>query len=53
MEYTYQCSWIIPFIPLSVPILIREELLFFPTATRNLRRLFERKKIKKKKLKDA
>nr|YP_010185598.1 NADH dehydrogenase subunit 5 [Epilobium hirsutum]QVL23095.1 NADH dehydrogenase subunit 5 [Epilobium hirsutum] len=38
MEYTYQYSWIIPFIPLPVPILIGIGLLLFPTATNNLRR---------------
>nr|YP_010927572.1 NADH dehydrogenase subunit F [Cuphea palustris]WKK46467.1 NADH dehydrogenase subunit F [Cuphea palustris] len=38
MEYTYQYSWIIPFIPLPVPMLIGAGLLLFPTATKNLRR---------------
>nr|YP_010927403.1 NADH dehydrogenase subunit F [Cuphea curiosa]WKK46297.1 NADH dehydrogenase subunit F [Cuphea curiosa] len=38
MEYTYQYSWIIPFIPLPVPILIGVGLLLFPTVTKNLRR---------------
>nr|YP_010388719.1 NADH dehydrogenase subunit F [Cuphea micropetala]UPQ43886.1 NADH dehydrogenase subunit F [Cuphea micropetala] len=38
MEYTYQYSWIIPFIPLPVPMLIGVGLLLFPTATKNLRR---------------
>ncbi|CAI8582976.1 unnamed protein product [Vicia faba] len=37
MEYTHQSSWIIPFIPLPVPILIGVGLLLFPTATKNLR----------------
>jgi len=37
MEYT---SWIIPFIPLPVPILIGVGLLLFPTATKNLRRMW-------------
>nr|UQU69142.1 NADH-plastoquinone oxidoreductase subunit 5 [Geoffroea decorticans] len=38
MEYTHQSSWIIPFIPLPVPMLIGVGLLLFPTATKNLRR---------------
>ncbi|KAL4373141.1 hypothetical protein AHAS_Ahas05G0052100 [Arachis hypogaea] len=38
MEYTHQSLWIIPFIPLPVPMLIGAGLLFFPTATKNLRR---------------
>ncbi|KAL5574065.1 hypothetical protein UlMin_023662 [Ulmus minor] len=36
MEYTYQYSWIIPFIPLPIPILIGVGLLLFPTSTKNL-----------------
>nr|YP_010927992.1 NADH dehydrogenase subunit F [Gyrosphragma latipetala]WKK46971.1 NADH dehydrogenase subunit F [Gyrosphragma latipetala] len=40
MEYTYQYSWIIPFIPLPVPMLIGVGLLLFPTATKNLRRVW-------------
>nr|QWK49823.1 NADH-plastoquinone oxidoreductase subunit 5 [Ulmus macrocarpa] len=40
MEYTYQYSWIIPFIPLPVPILIGVGLLLFPTSTKNLRRMW-------------
>nr|YP_009485977.1 NdhF [Bretschneidera sinensis]AWA25582.1 NdhF [Bretschneidera sinensis]URF21792.1 NdhF [Bretschneidera sinensis]URF21878.1 NdhF [Bretschneidera sinensis]URF21964.1 NdhF [Bretschneidera sinensis]URF22050.1 NdhF [Bretschneidera sinensis] len=40
MEHTYQYSWIIPFIPLPVPILLGVGLLLFPTATKNLRRLW-------------
>nr|YP_010232914.1 NADH dehydrogenase subunit F [Brachystegia eurycoma]QSX27957.1 NADH dehydrogenase subunit F [Brachystegia eurycoma] len=40
MEYTYQYSWIIPFIPLLVPMLIGMGLLLFPTATKNLRRVW-------------
>ncbi|XLS57351.1 hypothetical protein HN51_030983 [Arachis hypogaea] len=40
MEYTHQSLWIIPFIPLPVPMLIGAGLLFFPTATKNLRRLY-------------
>nr|YP_010331054.1 NADH-plastoquinone oxidoreductase subunit 5 [Didymodoxa caffra]UNY34359.1 NADH-plastoquinone oxidoreductase subunit 5 [Didymodoxa caffra]UNY34440.1 NADH-plastoquinone oxidoreductase subunit 5 [Didymodoxa caffra]UNY34521.1 NADH-plastoquinone oxidoreductase subunit 5 [Didymodoxa caffra] len=40
MEYTYQYSWILPFIPLPVPILIGIGLLLFPTATKDLRRMW-------------
>nr|YP_010026897.1 NADH dehydrogenase subunit 5 [Geum macrophyllum]QOS02664.1 NADH dehydrogenase subunit 5 [Geum macrophyllum] len=40
MEYTYQYSWIIPFIPLPVPVLIGAGLLLFPKATKNLRRMW-------------
>nr|QVX30290.1 NADH-plastoquinone oxidoreductase subunit 5 [Exostyles venusta] len=40
MEYTHQSSWIIPFIPLPVPMLIGMGLLLFPTATKNLRRMW-------------
>nr|YP_010733369.1 NADH-plastoquinone oxidoreductase subunit 5 [Neviusia cliftonii]ARD00644.1 NADH-plastoquinone oxidoreductase subunit 5 [Neviusia cliftonii]WEG92140.1 NADH-plastoquinone oxidoreductase subunit 5 [Neviusia cliftonii] len=40
MEYTYQYSWIIPFITLPVPMLIGAGLLLFPTATKNLRRMW-------------
>nr|YP_010625646.1 NADH-plastoquinone oxidoreductase subunit 5 [Indigofera argentea]WBG94376.1 NADH-plastoquinone oxidoreductase subunit 5 [Indigofera argentea] len=40
MEYTHHSSWIIPFIPLPVPILIGVGLLLFPTATKNLRRMW-------------
>nr|YP_011009764.1 NADH-plastoquinone oxidoreductase subunit 5 [Sieruela rutidosperma]WPW43024.1 NADH-plastoquinone oxidoreductase subunit 5 [Sieruela rutidosperma] len=40
MEHTYQYSWIIPFIPLPVPILLGIGLLLFPTATKNLRRMW-------------
>nr|WKK48655.1 NADH dehydrogenase subunit F [Rotala rotundifolia] len=40
MEYTYQYSWIIPFIPLPVPVLIGVGLLLFPAATKNLRRVW-------------
>nr|YP_010163340.1 NADH-plastoquinone oxidoreductase subunit 5 [Kotschya aeschynomenoides]QRI61132.1 NADH-plastoquinone oxidoreductase subunit 5 [Kotschya aeschynomenoides] len=40
MEYTHQSSWIIPFIPLLVPILIGMGLILFPTATKNLRRMW-------------
>nr|YP_010864960.1 NADH-plastoquinone oxidoreductase subunit 5 [Indigofera suffruticosa]WGS98275.1 NADH-plastoquinone oxidoreductase subunit 5 [Indigofera suffruticosa] len=40
MEYTHHSSWIIPFIPLPVPMLIGVGLLLFPTATKNLRRMW-------------
>nr|YP_009663520.1 NdhF [Ipomoea setifera]QCU82270.1 NdhF [Ipomoea setifera] len=40
MEHTYQYSWIIPFVPLPIPILIGMGLLLFPTATKNLRRMW-------------
>nr|QHN53588.1 NADH-plastoquinone oxidoreductase subunit 5 [Parietaria debilis] len=40
MEYTYQYSWILPFILLPVPILIGVGLLLFPTATKDLRRIW-------------
>nr|YP_010425853.1 NADH dehydrogenase subunit 5 [Suaeda physophora]USL47502.1 NADH dehydrogenase subunit 5 [Suaeda physophora] len=40
MEHIYQYTWIIPFLPLQVPLLIGAGLLFFPTATKNLRRIW-------------
>nr|YP_009570489.1 NADH-plastoquinone oxidoreductase subunit 5 [Berberidopsis corallina]QBC66683.1 NADH-plastoquinone oxidoreductase subunit 5 [Berberidopsis corallina] len=40
MEHTYQYAWIIPFVPLPVPMLIGVGLLLFPTATKNLRRMW-------------
>nr|YP_010513684.1 NADH dehydrogenase subunit 5 [Cratylia mollis]UXL85255.1 NADH dehydrogenase subunit 5 [Cratylia mollis] len=40
MEHTHQSSWIIPFIPFPVPILIGVGLFLFPTATKNLRRMW-------------
>nr|UPX88216.1 NADH-plastoquinone oxidoreductase subunit 5 [Excentrodendron hsienmu] len=40
MEHTYQYSWIIPFVPLPIPILIGIGLLLFPTATKNIRRMW-------------
>nr|QNU39891.1 NADH dehydrogenase subunit 5 [Fagus engleriana]WPW49050.1 NADH-plastoquinone oxidoreductase subunit 5 [Fagus lucida] len=40
MEYTYQYSWFIPFIPVLIPMLIGAGLLLFPTATINLRRMW-------------
>nr|YP_009769801.1 NADH-plastoquinone oxidoreductase subunit 5 [Templetonia retusa]QIT00503.1 NADH-plastoquinone oxidoreductase subunit 5 [Templetonia retusa] len=40
MEYTHQYSWIIPFVPLPVPMLIAIGLLLFPTATKKRRRIW-------------
>nr|QYJ56453.1 NADH-plastoquinone oxidoreductase subunit 5 [Meterostachys sikokianus] len=40
MEHTYQYAWIIPFLPLPVPMGIGLGLLFFPTATKSLRRMW-------------
>nr|DBA06643.1 TPA_asm: NADH-plastoquinone oxidoreductase subunit 5 [Melia dubia] len=40
MDHTYQYSWIIPFVPLPVPMLIGVGLLLFTTATKNLRRMW-------------
>nr|ATL61487.1 NADH dehydrogenase subunit 5 [Paederia foetida] len=40
MQHTYQYGWIIPLIPLLIPILIGMGLLLFPTATKNLRRMW-------------
>nr|YP_009711174.1 NADH dehydrogenase subunit 5 [Triosteum himalayanum]QGI24589.1 NADH dehydrogenase subunit 5 [Triosteum himalayanum] len=40
MEHTYQYAWIIPFLPLPVPMLIGLGLLLFPTATKNFRRMW-------------
>ncbi|KAA3461778.1 NADH dehydrogenase [Gossypium australe] len=40
MEHSYQYSWIIPFVSLPIPILIGMGLLLFPTATKNLRRMW-------------
>ena len=40
MEYTYQYSWIIPFVPLPTPLLVGVGLLLFPTATKDLRRMW-------------
>nr|ATG24924.1 NADH dehydrogenase subunit 5 [Lobelia heterophylla subsp. heterophylla] len=36
----YQYAWIIPFLPLSVPIVIEVGLLLFPAATKSLRRIW-------------
>nr|YP_007889907.1 NADH-plastoquinone oxidoreductase subunit 5 [Francoa sonchifolia]AFJ00517.1 NADH-plastoquinone oxidoreductase subunit 5 [Francoa sonchifolia] len=40
MEHTYQYLWIIPFLPLPVPMLIGVGLLLFPAPTKNLRRMW-------------
>lgn len=40
MENTYNYSWIIPFIPLPIPIFIAFGLLLFPTATKKFRRIW-------------
>ena len=40
MEQTYQYAWIIPFLPLPVPMLIGTGLLLFPSATKSLRRMW-------------
>nr|YP_009569813.1 NADH-plastoquinone oxidoreductase subunit 5 [Deeringia amaranthoides]QBC67352.1 NADH-plastoquinone oxidoreductase subunit 5 [Deeringia amaranthoides] len=40
MEHIYQYAWIIPLLPLTVPLLIGAGLFFFPMATKNLRRIW-------------
>nr|YP_011015654.1 NADH-plastoquinone oxidoreductase subunit 5 [Betonica officinalis]WAS33724.1 NADH-plastoquinone oxidoreductase subunit 5 [Betonica officinalis] len=40
MEQTYQYACILPFVPLLVPILIGGGLVLFPTATKNLHRMW-------------
>nr|YP_010224089.1 NADH-plastoquinone oxidoreductase subunit 5 [Diospyros nigra]UCS08005.1 NADH-plastoquinone oxidoreductase subunit 5 [Diospyros nigra] len=40
MEHISQYAWIIPFVPLPVPVLIGVGLLLFPRATKNLRRMW-------------
>nr|YP_010530589.1 NADH-plastoquinone oxidoreductase subunit 5 [Isodon japonicus]UXW92700.1 NADH-plastoquinone oxidoreductase subunit 5 [Isodon japonicus] len=40
MQQTYQYGWILPFVPLPIPMLIGVGLLLFPTATKNLRRMW-------------
>ena len=40
MEHIYEYTWIIPFIPLTVPFLIGAGLILFPTTTKNLRRMW-------------
>ena len=39
MEHIYQYAWIIPFISLSVPLLIGVGLLLFPAITKNFRKM--------------
>uniref|UniRef100_UPI0030FE7FD4 NADH-plastoquinone oxidoreductase subunit 5 n=1 Tax=Primula kweichouensis TaxID=1637977 RepID=UPI0030FE7FD4 len=45
MEHTYEYAWIIPFVPLPVPLLIGAGLLLFPSATKKLRRMWAFKSI--------
>nr|QFQ47425.1 NADH-plastoquinone oxidoreductase subunit 5 [Macrolenes pachygyna] len=40
MDYTYPYLWIIPIIPLPIPMLIGVGLIVFPMATKNLRRMW-------------
>ena len=40
MEHTYQYAWIIPFVPLPVPIAIGVGLLLVPASTKNIRRIW-------------
>lgn len=40
MEHIYQYAWIIPFVPLQVPVLIGMGLLLFPKATKQFRRMW-------------
>nr|YP_010986665.1 NADH-plastoquinone oxidoreductase subunit 5 [Linanthus parryae]WOL37712.1 NADH-plastoquinone oxidoreductase subunit 5 [Linanthus parryae] len=40
MEHIYQYAWIIPFVPLPVPVLIGMGLLLFPKATKQFRRMW-------------
>nr|YP_010978113.1 NADH-plastoquinone oxidoreductase subunit 5 [Chrysosplenium oppositifolium]WOC29852.1 NADH-plastoquinone oxidoreductase subunit 5 [Chrysosplenium oppositifolium] len=40
MEHTYPYAWIIPLVPLTVPVLIGVGLLLFPTATKSIRRMW-------------
>nr|WAJ61250.1 NADH-plastoquinone oxidoreductase subunit 5 [Salvia splendens] len=40
MQQIYQYGWILPFVPLPVPMLIGVGLLLFPTATKNMRRMW-------------
>nr|WDY86050.1 NdhF [Badiera virgata] len=39
MKYLYQYSWLIPFLPLPVPIFIGAGLIIFPAVIKNLRRI--------------
>nr|YP_010018847.1 NADH-plastoquinone oxidoreductase subunit 5 [Primula hookeri]QOJ48462.1 NADH-plastoquinone oxidoreductase subunit 5 [Primula hookeri] len=45
MEHTYEYAWIIPFVPLPVPVLIGVGLLLFPNATKKLRRMWAFKSV--------
>ena len=45
MEQTYEYAWIIPFVPLPVPVLIGMGLLLFPNATKKLRRIWAFKSV--------
>nr|YP_010251396.1 NADH dehydrogenase subunit F [Bryocarpum himalaicum]QTW91226.1 NADH dehydrogenase subunit F [Bryocarpum himalaicum] len=45
MEHTYEYAWIIPFVPLPVPVLIGVGLLLFPSATKKLRRMWAFKSV--------
>nr|WBR76350.1 NADH dehydrogenase subunit F [Ceratostigma willmottianum] len=40
MEHIYQYAWSIPFILLTVPLLLAIGILVFPTTTKNLRRMW-------------
>nr|YP_003934286.1 NADH-plastoquinone oxidoreductase subunit 5 [Monsonia speciosa]ADJ66421.1 NADH-plastoquinone oxidoreductase subunit 5 [Monsonia speciosa] len=40
LEYINKYSWVMPFIPLPVPMLIGAGLLLFPTTTKHLRRIW-------------
>nr|YP_009581077.1 NADH-plastoquinone oxidoreductase subunit 5 [Caltha palustris]QBK48886.1 NADH-plastoquinone oxidoreductase subunit 5 [Caltha palustris] len=40
MEHTYQYAWIIPFVPLPVPIVIGVGLLLVPSATKRIRHIW-------------
>nr|DBA06545.1 TPA: NADH dehydrogenase subunit F [Polyspatha paniculata] len=40
MKHTHEYAWIIPFLPLPVTMLIGLGLLFIPTATKNIRRIW-------------
>uniref|UniRef100_K4BQQ6 NADH-Ubiquinone oxidoreductase (complex I) chain 5 N-terminal domain-containing protein n=1 Tax=Solanum lycopersicum TaxID=4081 RepID=K4BQQ6_SOLLC len=40
MEHIYEYEWIIPFIPLPVPMLIGAGFILFPTATKRIRHMW-------------
>ncbi|MCD9640581.1 hypothetical protein HAX54_025958 [Datura stramonium] len=40
VDKAYEYAWIIPFIPLPVPMLIGAGLILFPTATKSFRRMW-------------